>query len=496
MLELESKLKGKKNAVLYFHCDLDGVTSAIKMKYFLEEHNIKVVDAVKMQYGPLEYAIKKPIKNKSTLNVMVDFANSNRFIDIHTDHHNRQIENKKSINLFENHKSNASMMDKTFKSKKNFTKDELEVIDMIDSAGFLKYKIKPEQISNPIYKKNKDKKKDVINLGLVVNKLLLSYKNKPDFLRNMVLECKPSFKDMYNYEIKTIASHKNERYWKQPEEIVENIQKYIDKQEEKSKGKIKKTKDILNLENGESAVYGDVIIQYGGGYMSDIGSYDRYTPFKLYPNAKYLIMIWYYNGLIQITKNPWYNGENIDIPEIVNKIMENKFYKLMDSKKEYDISFATIKKVYEWKINDEECDELLGFDFEELKRVLDLPKKLLNDKLLEKYMNYSKKQLNPIKKVSKKDKEESYKAKRYLKNKKIKASDIIKKSSGGHMSIMNLSGFNFIPSEAMMNNTSKIWEMDKSERSELWKEKSQETNNLLKLISIDIMKELNKKKPK
>lgn len=492
MLELENKLKGKKNAVLYFHCDLDGVSSAIKMKCFLEEHNIKVVDAIKMQYGPLEYAIKKPIKKKDTLNVMVDFANSNKYIDIHTDHHNRQIQNKSSVNLFEISKSNASSLDLLFKSKKNFSKNELEVIDMVDSAGFLNNKIKPEQISNPIYKKCKDVKKDIINLGLVVNKLLLSYKNKPDYLKDMVLNCKPSFKDMYNYEIKTIASHKNEKYWKQPKEIIDSVKNYIVRQTEKSLGKSKKTSDVLKLENGESVLINDVIIQYGGGYMSEIGSYDRYTPFKIYPNAKFLIMIWSYNGLIQITKNPWSKDKDIDIPEIANKVME-KYYKLMDSNNDYNISFATIKKVYEWKINDEECDEVLGFDFEELKKILDLPKKYLDDKLLEKYMNYSKKQLNPISNTNEKDKIESYKAKKYLKSKKIKVSDIIKKSSGGHMSIMNLTGFNFIPSEAMMKSTNKIWELDKEERRELWKEKSKPMNDMLKCISIDIMKELNKK---
>ena len=127
--------------------------------------------------------------------------------------------------------------------------------------------------------------------------------------------------------------------------------------------------------------------------MSEIGSYDRYTPFKIYPKAKYLIMIWQYNGLIQISKNPWWNGKDIDIPELTDKVMQ-KYYKLMDSKKEFDISFASIKKVYEWKIDLDDNNEALGFDFDELKNVLDLPEKYKKDKLLEKYINYKKEELS------------------------------------------------------------------------------------------------------
>lgn len=47
-------------AKIYFHQDLDGVTTAIAMKKYLENQGIKVVDSEVIQYGSKEFAIKKP----------------------------------------------------------------------------------------------------------------------------------------------------------------------------------------------------------------------------------------------------------------------------------------------------------------------------------------------------------------------------------------------------------------------------------------------------
>ena len=46
-------------AEIYFHQDLDGVTTALAMKSYLEQHGIKVVDAHVIQYGDKEFSIKK-----------------------------------------------------------------------------------------------------------------------------------------------------------------------------------------------------------------------------------------------------------------------------------------------------------------------------------------------------------------------------------------------------------------------------------------------------
>jgi single-stranded DNA-specific DHH superfamily exonuclease len=48
-----------KTAEIYFHKDLDGVTSAIAMKEFFNKYyQIETVDCHIIQYGSLEYAIK------------------------------------------------------------------------------------------------------------------------------------------------------------------------------------------------------------------------------------------------------------------------------------------------------------------------------------------------------------------------------------------------------------------------------------------------------
>ena len=43
--------------------------------------------------------------------------------------------------------------------------------------------------------------------------------------------------------------------------------------------------------------------------MGKPGAYDRYTPFKKFPNAEFLVLCWPM-GLIQISKNPFNKKEN------------------------------------------------------------------------------------------------------------------------------------------------------------------------------------------
>ena len=81
VLLLESGIRGIKDLVkrykkakIYYHMDLDGVTTAIAMKNYLEQHGIKVVDAELIQYGNKEFAIKKPDASGEVMPVLVDFA--------------------------------------------------------------------------------------------------------------------------------------------------------------------------------------------------------------------------------------------------------------------------------------------------------------------------------------------------------------------------------------------------------------------------------------
>ena len=78
-------------AEIYFHQDLDGVTSALAMKKYLEDNGIEVVDAHIIQYGDMEFAVKKNDALGDTMPVLVDFAHGKPMFKIHTDHHDSQI---------------------------------------------------------------------------------------------------------------------------------------------------------------------------------------------------------------------------------------------------------------------------------------------------------------------------------------------------------------------------------------------------------------------
>ncbi len=56
-------------AKIYFHQDLDGVTSAIAMKQYLEDNGIEVVDTEVIQYGDKEFAVKQ--FNNNLLSVFI-----------------------------------------------------------------------------------------------------------------------------------------------------------------------------------------------------------------------------------------------------------------------------------------------------------------------------------------------------------------------------------------------------------------------------------------
>jgi hypothetical protein len=83
--------KRYKKAKIYFHQDLDGVTTALAMKHYLENNGIKVVDAEIIQYGDKEFAVKKADARGEVMPVLVDFAHGKPMFTIHTDHHDSQV---------------------------------------------------------------------------------------------------------------------------------------------------------------------------------------------------------------------------------------------------------------------------------------------------------------------------------------------------------------------------------------------------------------------
>ena len=89
--DIKALAKRYPKAKIYFHQDLDGVTTAIAMKKYLENNGIKVVDAEIIQYGDREFAIKKLDAQGDVMPVLVDFAHGKPMFVIHTDHHDRQV---------------------------------------------------------------------------------------------------------------------------------------------------------------------------------------------------------------------------------------------------------------------------------------------------------------------------------------------------------------------------------------------------------------------
>ena len=61
------------------------------MKKYLEDNGIEVVDAHVIQYGDMEFAVKKNDALGDTMPVLVDFAHGKPMFKIHTDHHDSQI---------------------------------------------------------------------------------------------------------------------------------------------------------------------------------------------------------------------------------------------------------------------------------------------------------------------------------------------------------------------------------------------------------------------
>jgi hypothetical protein len=413
--------KEYKTAEIYFHIDLDGVTSAIGMKQYLKSYGIKVVDAHTIQYGGMEYAIPKP-KDK-TLAVMVDFAHGKPVMHIHTDHHDKQSGvSKDTKTSFVKSPSNAAYISQVLSPKDLFPPEDVKLISTVDSADFASQDITPDDVMRATFKLSSklDVSKNRRAMGFVVNTLTLAYKNKPGFLSKLVLQANPSLMSMYNV-IKKLAK---EEGYKAPEEVGSGKQDYVSKQAKNFKeGGIK---IISTLKNGQHTQVGNTIVQYGGGYM--VKGYDRYTPFKNNEWAQYLVIAWP-TGLVQISKNPFVKGNN---PYHLGDLAIKKILPKFKSKLNKEITLEFIKKVFE---NDIKDNNSLGFQFNDFVSLFEGKIKGLvgSDRWKETVEDITNKPYSKL----------SYNQKEVLRKVTVNLYDLILAQSGGHKDITNLSGFNF-----------------------------------------------------
>ena len=418
----ESGLRGMRElakrypkAKIYFHQDLDGVTTALGMKNYLEQNGIKVVDAEVIQYGAREFAVKKLDAQGDTMPVLVDFAHGKPMFVIHTDHHDTQagVEPGTATN-FRPSRSNVETISKVVSPKEIFPADDVELITMVDSADYLKYNVTPDQVMNYIFKLDKDEdlKKNKRALGLMVNKILLAYKNKPNFMERIVLNSQPSLLSILN----TIKQDAKEQGFASTEDMVKNQELYIKDMERYPKRKV---------ENG-------VITQYGGGYAGRPGSYDRFVPYKLYPDADFLVIGWPL-GMVQASCNPFKEDralKGINLGEVKDEVLSKWESQLKDRK----VKLSTIKWVSE--SDSSFGEQSAGFTFKDLLAIYgDEFKKMVDgEEVLEDIREALDEPFDTL----------TEEQKQLLDSITISVWDIIDANSGGHKCITNISGLNYI----------------------------------------------------
>jgi hypothetical protein len=411
-----NKLKKMFNdVVIVSHQDLDGVVSAVGMKHYFENQGFNVIDAQIIQYGDKEWSLKKSDPDKKILYCLCDFAHSKPMFTIHLDHHDRQagVESGTTTN-FRQARSNVETISKIVSPRDLFPSSDILLISTVDSANFAMNDISVDQVINYLFKLDKDSSlaKNKMALGLVANKLLLAFKNKPGFLEELIMKSTPSLMNILQ-NIKRIMVEKG--YTKIPE-LEKNKEEYI-----------KQMKTSPNVK-----VEGNIIVQYGGGNMMKPGSYDRYTPFKNNPEADFIVIAWPL-GLVQASCNPYKKErelKGVNLGEIAQEVLS----KWEGSLKEKEIPLSTIKWISERSKGF--GPESVGFTFKDFValygnkyKTMDNGRETLTSigKMMEKpFTELSDEEIETLDKVT------------------INAWDLIQANSGGHKCITNISGLSYL----------------------------------------------------
>lgn len=466
---------GSNTFEIWMHIDLDGLTSCLAMKGYLERYGMKMIDAHKIQYGNMEFAIKN--KKPDSMACIVDFAHFKSVFTIGTDHHEGQTGKVSGSSYARTSRSNVETISGKISFSDIFTPGDVELVRTVDSANFLTYNIKPEDVQNSIFKLNKELsgEKNRFMMGFVVNRLLLAYKNKritvtsidgknkhvnKNILECMAIDCSPSLYSMFNtlkhYIKNAKTTNDKQGFLSSPESLKENLYDYIERMKDYKFIEDDKTGDAIEYDPNNwkhknantqrtTGSYFDkdykIIIQYGGGSMYKAGSYDRYVPFKNNPNADFICMLWPM-GLIQVSCNPFKEKTlDINLGEIAKEVLASHKEKLSNVL----IPIDCIKKEYEtsqdWqKMQREEGKDYkgIGFRYSDLidfygnsvqynGSIIDISENVKVKELMDKdYPNLTENEKNIL---------SSY---------KISEWDIITKGSGGHKSITNIQGFLFI----------------------------------------------------
>lgn len=475
--------KDYKTCEIYFHKDLDGVTSALAMKEFLKNYyQIETVDCHTIQYGGLEFAIKNA--QPENLPVLVDFAHSKPMFTIATDHHDSQVggEDTKST-YYKPSRSNVETISGEISYSDLFTAKDIELIQTVDSANFVKHNIKPEDLQRAIFKyeKGETADKNRFMMGFVVNRLLLAYKNKRitvksldgktshinrNILECLVLDSTTSLYSIFNNIRHYINNAKtSDRLGRlaTAEEITDNLKNYIERMKDYNFIENPETGDVneydpsdwrhkrlkeVGAKIGKGVNYDEeynIITQYGGGSLFKPGSYDRYTPFKNFPDSNFFCIVWPM-GLIQVSCNPFKEKALTDIH--LGDIAKEVLAKHENILKKFYISLESVKREFEtsqdWRsMKKAEGDDYegVGFRFSDLEAFY---KDCVYEKKGNEIVNVDINQNDIIISMDTTYGDLTPDQKYKLGLIKIPIWEIITRNSGGHPSITNISGFNFL----------------------------------------------------
>jgi hypothetical protein len=400
--------------VIVTHQDLDGVVSGLGMKKYFEDYGFDVIEAKIIQYGDKEWSLKKSNSDDKILYCLCDFAHGKPMFTIHLDHHDTQagVEQGTSTS-FRSARSNVETISQIVSPKDIFPTEDITLISTVDSADYVKHDISPEEVMNYLFKIDKDKtlQRNKMLMGLVVNKLLLAYKNKPGFLEEIIMEANPSLLSILN----NIRGQMLEKGYAYVENLEKNKENYV--QTMKTSPNVK--------------VDGNIIVQYGGGNMMKPGSYDRYTPFRNNPEADFIVIAWPL-GLVQASCNPFKKERSlkgVNLGEIKDEVLG----KWESQLKERNIPLSTIKWISE--SGKDFGPESVGFTYKDFRALYgDKFKSNDGEDFMEQIETAMSKPFSDLT-----DDEINL-----LDNVTVNAWDIIVSNSGGHKCITNISGLNYM----------------------------------------------------
>ena len=404
-----------KDVVIVTHMDLDGVVSAVGMKYYFENNGFKVIDVQIIQYGDKEWSLKKSNPDKKILYCLCDFAHGKPMFTIHLDHHDRQAgAGETKSTSFRQARSNIETISQIVSPKDLFPNQDILLISTVDSANYAVQNISVDQVINYLFRLDKDSSasRNKMMMGLVANKLLLAFKNKPGFLEEVIMTSTPSLLNIL-LNIKRIMVEKG---YASTETLQKNKESYIEQ--------MKSHPNVKVMDN--------IIVQYGGGKMTSPGSYDRYTPFKNNPEADFLVIAWPL-GLVQASCNPFKKErelKGVNLGEIAQEVLS----KWEGQLKQKEVPLSTIKWISE--SSKDFTSESVGFTFKDFVA-------LYGDKY--KTMEGGKQTLRDIGEIMETPFTElSEDEKEFLDGITINAWDLIQAGSGGHRCITNVSNLNYL----------------------------------------------------